>query len=48
MGMLGIGGMSASYPPLSMIQWVGALIMVAGIFLIAANPKSLFSRSKEA
>lgn len=48
MGVLGIGGMSASYPPLSMIQWVGALIMVAGIFLIAVNPKSLFSRSKEA
>lgn len=48
MGVLGVGGMSANYPPLSMIQWVGALIMVAGIFLIAVNPKSLFSRSKEA
>lgn len=48
MGVLGIGGMSASYPPLSMIQWAGALIMVAGIFLIAVDPKTLFSRSKEA
>lgn len=48
MGVLGVGGMSASYPPLSMIQWVGALIMVVGIFLIAVDPKTLFSRSKEA
>lgn len=47
MGVLGIGGMSASYPPLSMIQWAGALIMVAGIFLIAVDPKTLFSHSKE-
>ena len=48
MGVLGIGGMSASYPPLSMVQWAGALIMVGGIFLIAVDPKSLFSSSKEA
>lgn len=48
MGVLGIGGMSASYPPLSMVQWAGALIMVAGIFLIAVDPKTLFNRSKEA
>lgn len=48
MGVLGVGGMSASYPPLSMIQWVGALIMVVGIFLIAVDPKTLFSRSREA
>ena len=47
MGVLGIGGMSASYPPLSMIQWAGALIIVAGIFLIAVDPKTLFSHSKE-
>lgn len=47
MGVLGIGGMSASYPPLSMIQWAGALIMIAGIFLIAVDPKTLFSHSKE-
>lgn len=48
MGVLGIGGISASYPPLSMVQWAGALIMVAGIFLIAEDPKTLFNRSKEA
>lgn len=36
MGALGIGGMSESYPPLSAAQWVGAVVMVTGIFLIAA------------
>lgn len=48
MGVLGVGGMSASYPPLSAIQWIGAFIMVVGIFLIAVDPKSLFGHSKEA
>ena len=48
MGVLGIGGMSASYPPLSIIQWIGALIMVGGIFLIAVDPKSPFGTTKEA
>ena len=38
LGVLNIGGMSADYPPLSMTQWFGAIIMVAGIFCIAVNP----------
>ena len=43
MGLLNIGGMAADYPPLAPIQWVGALIMVAGIFLIAVDPRTLLS-----
>ena len=39
MGVLEIGGMSASYPPLSVAQWIGAAVMVAGIFVIAAKPQ---------
>lgn len=46
MGALNIGGMAADYPPLSAIQWIGALIMVAGIFCIAVNPMSLFQRKE--
>lgn len=38
MGVFGIGGHSADYPPLKAVQWVGALVMIAGIFLIAVNP----------
>lgn len=45
LGLLNIGGMSADYPSLSAIQWAGALIMVAGIFCIAVNPKDLFAKS---
>ena len=45
--MLNIGGMSADYPPLSIMQWVGALIMVAGIFLIAVNPADHLAKRKE-
>ena len=41
MGALNIGGMAADYPPLEPIQWIGALIMVAGIFCIAVNPAKL-------
>lgn len=48
LGLLNIGGMSADYPPLDVVQWVGALIMVAGIFCIAVNPASLLSKNKEA
>ena len=46
-GVLNIGGMSADYPPLSIMQWVGALIMVAGIFLIAVNPADHLAKRKE-
>ena len=42
LGALNIGGMAADYPPLSAIQWAGALIMIVGIFLIAVNPRKLF------
>jgi len=41
MGVLNLGGMAADYPPLAPVQWVGALIMVAGIFCIAVNPVEL-------
>ena len=44
MGVLNIGGMAADYPPLEAIQWIGALIMVAGIFCIAVNPIGLFRK----
>ena len=47
MGTLNIGGMSEGYPPLSLVQWTGALIMVAGIFLIAANPIDAIRRRRE-
>ena len=49
MGVLNIGGMAADYPPLEPIQWIGALIMVVGIFCIAVNPVDLLRKSgKEA
>ena len=41
MGVLGIGGMAADYPPLTAAQWIGAIVMVAGIFCIAVNPAEL-------
>ena len=47
LGVLNIGGMSASYPPLTPVQWVGALIMVAGIFCIAVDPSRLFRKTEE-
>ena len=46
MGVLNIGGMAADYPPLSSAQWIGALIMVAGIFCIAMNPLDLLHMKK--
>ncbi|MBR0404191.1 MAG: hypothetical protein IJI68_03160 [Eggerthellaceae bacterium] len=47
MGALNIGGMAADYPPLSPVQWLGALIMVAGIFCIAVDPSRLFRKASE-
>lgn len=47
MGVLNVGGMSADYPPLSLIQWVGALIMVVGIFCIAVSPSDILARLKK-
>jgi uncharacterized membrane protein len=47
MGVLNIGGMSASYPPLSVVQWAGAVIMVIGIFIIAVSPASWFGSRKD-
>ena len=46
MGVLNIGGMAADYPPLAPIQWLGALIMVVGIFCIAVNPLDLVRGKK--
>lgn len=47
MGVPNIGGMSADYPPLSVVQWIGALMMVAGIFCIAVSPAKFFNGSKK-
>ena len=44
MGVLNLGGVAADFPPLAPIQWVGALIMVVGIFCIAVNPKNLLGK----
>jgi len=44
MGVLDLGGVAADFPPLAPIQWVGALIMVVGIFCIAVNPKNLLDK----
>lgn len=44
MGVLDLGGVAADFPPLAPIQWVGALIMVVGIFCIAVNPKNLLGK----
>ena len=49
MGLLNIGGLAEFYPPLAPIQWLGAIIMVIGIFCIAVNPiEFLRNRKKEA
>lgn len=47
LGVLNIGGMSKSYPPLSATQWAGAVIMVLGIFVIAVSPARWFGRGRE-
>ena len=47
MGVLNIGGMAASFPPLAPIQWLGAVIMVLGIFCIAINPADLLRGNKK-
>ena len=48
MGVLNIGGLSESYPPLALAQWVGAIIMIVGIFLIAVSPVDLLRKKEEA
>ena len=40
LGVAGIGGAPQNYPPLSAAQWAAAIIMVAGIFLIAMGQRS--------
>lgn len=47
MGLCNIGGMAVDYPPLSAVQWIGALIMVAGIFCIAVDPVDLLRSNKK-
>lgn len=47
MGVLGVGGMAADYPPLTAVQWAGAVVMVAGIFLIAVNPASPLKKKED-
>lgn len=47
MGVCNIGGMAADYPPLSSAQWVGAFVMIAGIFCIAKNPVAIFRSGKK-
>jgi drug/metabolite transporter (DMT)-like permease len=39
--------LAADYPPLSAMQWIGALIMIAGIFCIAINPTKSTKAHKE-
>lgn len=46
MGVFNIGGHSADYPPLSAIQWSGALTMILGIFLIAVDPAKLLKKDR--
>ena len=47
MGVLNLGGMAEAFPPLEPIQWIGALVMVLGIFCIAVNPLELLRGRKE-
>ena len=47
LGVLNIGGMAADYSPLSTMQWIGAIVMVAGIFLIAVNPTKRLSNERK-
>ena len=44
MGVLGLGGMAGSYPPLAAEQWAGAVAMVLGIFCIAVDPLAAIKR----
>lgn len=46
LGAFNVGGMSADYPPLGVAQWIGALVMILGIFIISVNPLSLFRKNK--
>ena len=50
LGVLNIGSMSEGYPPLSPVQWAGAVTMVAGIFCIAMDPLAMTKKkvSKDA
>lgn len=48
LGVAGIGGAPQNYPPLSAAQWAGAIIMVAGIFLIAMGQRSGQNAGSEA
>ncbi|MCR5845446.1 MAG: hypothetical protein K6G78_02625 [bacterium] len=45
MGLLNIGGLSAYYPPLAPMQWIGAIVMIIGIFCIAVNPLDLIRKN---
>ena len=43
-GLLNLGGQAAAYPSLSWIQWIAAVIMALGIFIIATDPVEYLSR----
>ncbi|KOA48836.1 hypothetical protein BAAM0483_06875 [Bifidobacterium animalis subsp. animalis MCC 0483] len=47
LGAFNIGGMSTDYPPLGAAQWIGALVMILGIFVISVNPLSLFAKNRK-
>lgn len=47
MGVLNVGGLAADYPPLAPVQWVGALVMVVGIYLMAVEPAGLSPRKRD-
>ena len=46
-GLLNLGGVAEAYPPLAPIQWVAAIVMAFGIFVIATNPFTMFKKNKE-
>lgn len=45
LGLFQLGGTPDQFPPLSWLQWFGAIIMVFGIFCVALNPLSFSVRS---
>lgn len=43
-GLLNLGGQAAAYPPLTWVQWIAAVVMALGIFIIATDPLEYLSR----
>lgn len=47
LGVLNMGGMSAGCAPLTSTQWIGAIVIVIGIFCIAVNPLEIVRKKQE-